>query len=102
MANVRLDVEVPQELVELLGRSSLSARSRSVQVRVALAIHLFLTAEVSFARAAELAGESRGDFEQLLVDLGLPLVVYGREEYEQDDRSLSALEREPPNGNDRR
>jgi predicted HTH domain antitoxin len=62
-------------------------------MRVALAAHLFLTKSVSLARAAELAGETRASFENLLLEAGLPTVFYDREEYERDQRTLENLRR---------
>lgn len=94
MGNVRLDVEVPEELLQLLGRSKLSTRDRATQVRTALAIHLFLTGDISLSKAAELTGEGRVRFEELLRALDLPLVFYGREQYLRDLQSVEAFERE--------
>jgi predicted HTH domain antitoxin len=95
MVQVKLDdVEVPGELLDLLGRSRLSTRDRAGQVRVALAIHLFITREISLGRAAELAGERRADFVNLLKELGVPVVQYGKEQYQQDLESIEALERQ--------
>lgn len=94
MGDVRLDVDVPEELLQLLSSSRLSARDRATQVRAALAIHLFLTGEVSLSKAAELTGESRASFERLLQGLDLPLVFYGREEHLRDLQAVEAFERE--------
>jgi predicted HTH domain antitoxin len=91
---MKLHVEVPDELLRLLKSSRLSALDRDSQVRVALAIHLFLTEEVSLAKAAELAGETRSGFERLLSDLHLPLVLYGREQYQEDVETVEAFERQ--------
>ncbi len=94
MAQVKLDdVEVPGELLDLLGRSRLPTRDRAGQIRAALAIHLFITGEISLGRAAELAGERRADFVSLLKELGVPAVQYGKEQYQQDLESIEALER---------
>lgn len=90
--------EVPGELLDLLGRSKLSARDRAGQVRGALAIHLLLAGEVSVSKAAELAGQRRADFENLLQDLSLPLVVYDREEFQRDGTAIEALERRRKGG----
>jgi predicted HTH domain antitoxin len=85
------DVEVPGELLDLLARSRLSTRDRAGQIRVALAIHLFIAGEISLGRAAELAGERRADFVRLLTELGIPVVRYGMKEYRQDLASIEAL-----------
>jgi predicted HTH domain antitoxin len=98
MSEVKLDVKVPEELLDLLGRSKLSARDRAGQVRAALAIHLLLAGEISGGKAAELAGQRRADFEDLLRDLGLPLVAYDREEFQRDRPAIEALERRRKSG----
>lgn len=86
-------VEVPVELLELLGRSGPSFGTDDERVRAALAVHLFVTHQVSIGRAAELAGLSYLDFEQLLRDLDLPVVFYGEAEYTADLRTITELER---------
>src|SRR5712692_11978841 len=95
MTQVKLEVEVPEELLSLLSGSGLSARDRAGQIRAALAIHLFLVGEISLGKAAELSGEGRAQFEDLLLRLGLPLVQYDEEDYRQDmDDALQRLRRE--------
>lgn len=87
-------VAVPKELFDLLEQSKLGALDPDARVRVALAIHLFQTQEVSIGRAAELAEFSLGAFYDLLVALGLPTVTYGSEEWAQDMETLERMERE--------
>jgi predicted HTH domain antitoxin len=95
MAQVKLDdVEVPAELLDLLARSRLSTLDRAGQIRTALAIHLFIVGEISLGRAAEFAGEPRAAFVRLLKELGVPIVQYGMEQYEEDLQSIQALERQ--------
>ena len=95
MVQVKLDdVEVPGELLDLLGRSRLSTLDRAGQIRTALAIHLFIVGEISLGRAAELAGEPRAAFVRLLKELGVPVVQYGMEQYEEDLQTIQALERQ--------
>jgi len=94
MVQVKLDdVEVPEELLQILGRSRLAARDRAGQIRAALAVHLFLAGEVSLGKAAELTGESRSGFERLLDELGLPSVQYDGQEYQRDLKSVETLEK---------
>jgi predicted HTH domain antitoxin len=92
MASVRLDVQVPEELVELLRASKLAPLGVDAQVRVALAIHLFVTGEASKGKAAELAGVDFLTFDETLRDLGMPAVAYGEAEY-RDDRETVDRER---------
>ena len=93
MTQVKLEVEVPEELLSLLSGSGLSARDRAGQIRAALTIHLFLVGEISLGKAAELFGEGRTQFEDLLLRLGLPLVQYDEEDYRQDMDAIKVLER---------
>jgi predicted HTH domain antitoxin len=93
LVRANLDVHVPEELVELLSGTTLSSLPLDGQVRCALAIHLLLTRRVSLGRAAELAGLPYRGFWDLLVQLDLPVFVYGAEDYEADVRSLEEAER---------
>ena len=86
-------VEVPEQLLDLLQRSRLGSRSGADQVKIALAIHLFLEGLISIGKAAELAGEPRVDFEWLLVEMGLPTVRYDLADYEQDKLGMAEAER---------
>jgi predicted HTH domain antitoxin len=86
-------VEVPAELLDLLQQSRLGARSGPDQVKIALAIHLFLEGLISIGKAAELAGEPRIDFEWMLVEMGLPTVQYDIADYEQDKLGMAEVER---------
>src|SRR5207302_4287367 len=55
-------VDIPEELLERLQHSRLGRRSETDQVKIALAIHLFLEDLISIGKAAELAGDPRIDF----------------------------------------
>lgn len=89
MANVM--VGVPQELIDQLGQSALASLDEPERVRVALAIHLFTSEQVSLGRAAELAGYPLVDFQDRLRSLGIPIVVYDREEYARDQKAVDLL-----------
>ncbi len=93
MVRAKLDVHVPEELVELLSGTTLSSLTLDEQVRCALAIHLLLTRRVSLGRAAELAGLPYRGFWDLLVQLDLPAFAYGAGEFEVDLPSLEEAER---------
>ena len=84
-------VDVPQELLDQLAQSRLGKVDKARRVRVALAIHLFVTEQISIGRAAELAGYALVDFQDLLRELDLPAVVYDREEYERDQQAVDRL-----------
>lgn len=86
-------VAVPEELLERLEHSRLGRRSAADQVKIALAMHLYLDGLISIGKAAELAGEPRIDFEWLLSQMGLPIARYDVADYEQDLRTIAQTER---------
>lgn len=98
MASVRLDVQVPEELLELLRASKLATLGVDAQVRVALAIHLFVTGETSKGKAAELAGVDFLTFDETLRELGMPAVTYGEAEYQEDRATVDRERRRPLTG----
>ena len=84
-------IEVADEIFELLRASRLKERPEADQVKIALAIHLFLEEVISIGKAAQLAGENRVEFELLLVDMGLPVARYDRDDYRQDLATIDRL-----------
>ena len=84
-------VAVPQELLDQLERSGLRRVDGARRVRVALAIHLFTSEQISIGRAAELAGYPLIEFHDLLHELEVPTVVYDREEYERDQAAVDLM-----------
>jgi predicted HTH domain antitoxin len=86
-------VDIPEDVLDLLARSRLSALEPNVQVRTALALHLFVTGEVSLGKAAELSGLMRHEFEQVLHELNIAPYVYGMAEYEQDKAAIELTKR---------
>jgi predicted HTH domain antitoxin len=86
-------VDIPEELLSFLGESRLATRDTAAQVRAALALHLFLDGVVSIGKAAELAEVPRLEFEELIVEMGLPTVRYDLSDYEDDIRSFAEAER---------
>jgi predicted HTH domain antitoxin len=86
-------VEVLEELLDRLQGSRLGRLAAADQVKVALAIHLFLEGLISVGKAAELAGKPRIEFEWLVSQLALPVVRYDLEDDEQDLRGIAEAER---------
>lgn len=84
---------MPEELLERLQQTRLGRRDAADQVKIALAIHVYLEGLISIGKAAELAGEPRIDFEWLLSDMGLPVAWYDLPDYEQDLRAMAEAER---------
>lgn len=86
-------IDVPEDLLDLLRKSRLGARSESDLVRLGLSILLLRSGDISMGRAAELAGEPRSSFELLLGELGLSPVRYDVADYEQDLEGIAAAKR---------
>jgi predicted HTH domain antitoxin len=91
MSDVKLDVSVPEELLAILERSRLWHGDRAEVVRVGLAIQLFLVEEISLGKAAELSGKRRGEFEQVLLELGIPLYRYDANDLAEDLETLRQM-----------
>jgi predicted HTH domain antitoxin len=85
-------VDVPEEILDLLRGSRLRERSAADQVKIVLAIHLFLEGLISVGKAAELAAVPRLEFEALLVEMGLPTVQHGLRDYDQDLQGIAQAE----------
>lgn len=77
-------VDVPADALALLANSALGDRPPAEQVARVLAIHLFQSGTISVGKAAELAGQHRAEFEQLLRRVGAPVVRYDEADYERD------------------
>ncbi|HYU20384.1 MAG TPA: UPF0175 family protein [Chloroflexota bacterium] len=86
-------IDVPEDLVTLLKQSRLGTRPQADQVKLALALHLFLEGVISIGKAAELSGEARASFELLLGEMGVPAVRYDETEYERDLGGIAAAKR---------
>ena len=84
-------VDLPAELLDLLGASRVVTEPESEPIRVALAMFLFVTERVSLGRAAELSGLPYMVFRERLIQEGLPTVFYGEEEFAQDMKTIGRL-----------
>ena len=86
-----MPVAVPGELLKLLATTKLNGRPPEQQVRIALALFLFERGVISFGKAAKLADEPRIPFHLLAAELGVAVVSYGMEDYEQDLQTIKRL-----------
>lgn len=84
-------IDVSDEVLALFAQTRLHTRSKAEQVQAALAIHLYLEEVISIGKAAELSGVPRFEFEDLLVEVDLPVARYGEREWEQDQRAIEKL-----------
>ena len=86
-----IGVEIPEELVKLLQLSRLPDRPVAEQVRIALAAHLLQEGVISAGKAAEIAGQSRAEFELLLGQMHIPPVRYDTADYAREREALQRL-----------
>jgi len=89
MRNVSLAIpdDVYFEVNSLPSRDT--ALNAKLQLR--LAIGMFVSQEVSLAKAAQLAGQNLAEFMDTLKSLGIPSVVYTEEMYLDDMKVVNEL-----------
>ena len=93
MAGSTLNVHLPEELASRLREGALKGATLDDQVKRAVAIHLFLTHEVTLGAAADLADMSYREFWNLLVELGFPVFEYGAQQRDEDEAGLREYDR---------
>ena len=86
-----VDVAIPNNLALQIKSTQRFGHATSDKTQMLLAIGLFVTGEVSLARAAELAGQSLLEFMGILKFLGIPVLVYTEEMYEEDQSFVNAV-----------
>ncbi len=84
----RVTIELPPELLQLLGSEEEAKR----EAKVALVLDLVRRGKITRAKAAELLGIPLWDFPSLLAQYRIPWFDYSPEQLEQDLRSLRAQE----------
>ena len=63
----------------------------NVKLQLRLAIGMFVSQEVSLAKAAQLAGQNLAEFMGILKSLGIPSVTYTEEMYLDDMKFVNEL-----------
>ena len=84
-----VDVSIPDNLASQIKSIPRLGIETSDKMQMLLAIGLFVTKEVSLARAAELAGQTLLEFMGTLKVLGIPSLVYTEEMYEDDQNFVN-------------
>jgi predicted HTH domain antitoxin len=87
------NIYLPEEVVHHLRDGPLKDAALDDQVRRVVAIHLYLTHQVSLGAAADMAGLSYLDFWDLLQRLDLPVLTYGEREQQQDLDGIRKFQR---------
>ncbi|MFS0558342.1 UPF0175 family protein [Brevibacillus sp. 179-C9.3 HS] len=86
----KFQVSLPDDFLTLLNQRNANV-SLDEQVKVTLAVGLFLEKKVTLARAAELAGKSLSDFIDYLGDRGIAWMEYTEEDRRLDDQAIAKL-----------
>lgn len=86
----KFQVSLPDDFLPLFDHRQMNV-SLEDQVKVTLAVGLFLEKKVTFARAAELAGKSLSDFIDYLSDRGIAWMEYIEEDRRLDDNTIAKL-----------
>lgn len=86
-------VYLPEEVVHHLRDGPLKDAALDDQVRCIVAIHLYVTHQVSLGAAADMAGLSYRGFWDLLQQLDLPVFTYGERERQQDLDGIRKFQR---------
>jgi predicted HTH domain antitoxin len=86
-----LTIELPPELLELLGSEEEARR----EAKIALILDLVRRGKLSRGKAAELLGMSLWDLPALLAQYRIPWFDYSAEDLERDLRTLGEIERPP-------
>jgi predicted HTH domain antitoxin len=77
-------VPIPPDLYAELGNMPLFYGKLSQKLQLSLAVGMFVSKEVSLARAAEYANMTLWDFSELLNSYSVPVVDYTEEMFEDD------------------
>jgi len=79
-----VSISLPPDLYTELGCSPKFRGRLKSKIQLDLAVGMFVSKEISLSRAAEYAGMALGEFIQLLVNFGVPVVDYTEEMLEDD------------------
>jgi len=71
-----MSIELPNELAFQIESTTNHGNAVSDKLKMLLALGLFVSREVSLAKAAELAGQTLMEFMGTLKFLGIPAVIY--------------------------
>lgn len=85
-----INVSLPKEFLPLV-KDFFEKDNSDKNVRIQVAIMLFITKKVTFEHAADLSGYSLNDFINLLNGLGISWMEYGEEEFLGDMEALKKL-----------
>jgi predicted HTH domain antitoxin len=86
----KFQVSLPDDFLPLLNQRS-GNMTLEDQVKVTLAVGLFLEKKATLARAAELAGKSLSDFIDYLRDRNISWMEYTEEDQNWDEMAIAKL-----------
>ena len=85
MGKVTLELEVPSELLAMLGRTRSSAAETVTTFSI---LGLYMERSISSGKTAELMGLQKADFIRLLAKKGIPYFDYQDEELDEEFRAV--------------
>jgi len=84
MSTQNINLSLPTDIIYEVKSLPNIEDSINSKLMLSLAIGMFVSREISLAKAAELAGKNLIDFMEILKKHGVPAVVYTEEMFEDD------------------
>jgi len=84
MSTQNINLSLPTDIIYEVKSLPNIEDSINSKLMLSLAIGMFVSREISLAKAAELAGKNLVDFMDILKKRGIPAVVYTEEMFEDD------------------
>jgi predicted HTH domain antitoxin len=88
MQNISLSI--PEDIVLAVKSQPQNGMTLHDKLQLNLAIGMFVSQEISFAKAAQLAGKNLCEFMDILKGLGISAIVYTEEMLEDDLKFINA------------
>ena len=95
----KIDVKISNDIIPFINRLN-GGKTLDDKVNLSIAIGLFVSKNVTLARAAEISSVSLGDFIDVLKSQGIPWGEYSEEQERMDEVSVQNLLDRMVNGND--
>ena len=84
MSTKSINIELPEEIYYEIDSLHLKGKKIEDKLKLNLAIGLFVSKDISLAKAAELAGKSLPDFIHFLKNFNISAIEYNQEMYQDD------------------
>ena len=91
MAMQNISLSIPDDIVFEVKSQPKTDEAINSKLQLSLAIGMYVSQEISLAKAAQLAGKNLADFMRILVSRGIPTFAY-TEDMLEDDLKFAAGE----------